>query len=104
MKALNIITATTALYSEEVNQHRTDLLRQQLRSRGLEFSECGVEERPAFALVVDLDGVDHSEVIRLARRYGQEYIVVWREDGKAFKYNLAPGSGGPSVTSIEELP
>jgi len=103
MRALDIISAVTAINTEEINQHRTDLLRQQLRSRGIRFVERLVEDRSHFAVVVELDGVEHDECMRLARRYGQSSIIVWREDDKIFRYHLAPGNGGPAITSIEEL-
>lgn len=103
MKALAIISGRSAIGSLEVNQHRTDLLRQQLRSRGIEVTERTNSFATYFAISVELFGNDFYEIIRLARRYGQENVVMWREDGRMFRYHLAPGAGGAPIESIEEL-
>lgn len=103
MKAWVSMSARSGFKNTDLDAHRSDLLRQQLRARGLEFTESGTSVGVFFRVMAPLDGVEFHECVRLARRYGQHEIVVTLEDGRYLRYNLAPGSGGPSVTSIEEL-
>lgn len=102
MNARVVIAALSPFGSREVNAHRTDLLRQQLRSRGIAFVEGATGW--SFGVDTDTDSDTFSELVRLARRYGQTFISAYPEDGVERRYHLAPGSGGPSIISIEELP
>lgn len=102
-----IFSAFKTDLSEDVNHYRTDLLRQQLRAREIPFEEASARDFTTFH--VD-SGPGHAmwsvvfnEILRLARRYGQSFILVYPGDGSGLRYNLAPGQGGPSVTSITEL-
>ena len=95
-----VFTSDRAEYGADVNAERRDLLERQLTARGLDWkrvegSFAGSRET-RYVVLTPQDGDEHS-CLQLARRYGQDSVLIVDANRYATLAYLHPGNGGPDI-------
>lgn len=101
-----VLSSDRAQYHEELNAARRDTFEHQLRARGLDFKRVigaykGASE-VSYIVLVPTTG-DEQNAVRLARRYGQESVLLVDANRYASLIYLNEGEGGISIKEIKGI-
>jgi hypothetical protein len=95
-----IFTSDRSIYDAELNAQRRGMLERQLTARGLDWkrvegSYAGSLET-SYVVLTPNDGDEHG-CLQLARRYGQDSVLIVDANRYATLAYLHPGNGGPDI-------
>lgn len=99
-----VLSSDRASNSAELNAAERDLFERQLRARNLDFKQVdGVYKgtRETSYVVLTPTTGDEQNAISLARRYGQESVLLVDANRYATLVFLNPGQGGPHIKELK---
>lgn len=101
-----VLSSDRADNSPEVNKERRILLEHQLAARGLDFKQVtgvykGLQE-VSYIVLTPKDGDEHA-CLQLARRYGQESVLLVDANRYTVEALLNEGAGGVDINFTRPL-